>query len=381
GLFNLEPGRPVRFRAHRVQHNQARGPYTGGARYHETATLADAKNLAAAMTWKTAIAEIPFGGAQGGIEIDPRRHSREELKAVSLRYMYKLKPLVGPDRDIIGPDVGTDPEVMAWLLRQFTEGEQEPHAMRGVVTGKSEDIGGTAAHPFAVGWSVAACVEEWFQARDRTLVDTTMTIQGFGHVGRAVATELTRRGSKLVAVVDDGGVIYDPNGIDVAQVIAYVDQPHCPRRSVASYPHAQTLSPEDFWDLETDIFVPAALGSMIDGSRAERIKASLVAEGANSPCTPDADEVFEAKDIGMIPDIVANAGSVLSTYFEWLQNKRIEQWSRSDMKKRIERSVRYNYRLVRDIADDRRRATSDYDSAPYLVGQRMSTRLAALVLA
>ncbi|MEM7676838.1 MAG: Glu/Leu/Phe/Val dehydrogenase, partial [Myxococcota bacterium] len=132
---------------------------------------------------------------------------------------------------------------------------------------------------------------------------------------------------------------------------------------------------------QTDIFVPAALGSMIDGARAERIKATLVAEGGNSPCTPDADEVFEAKDIGMIPDIVANAGSVLSTYFEWLQNKQLKCWSRADMKVRIEQCVHYNYRLVRDIADDRRRATSDYDSSPYLVGQRMSTRLAAMVLA
>ncbi|MEM7678281.1 MAG: Glu/Leu/Phe/Val dehydrogenase dimerization domain-containing protein, partial [Myxococcota bacterium] len=244
GLFNLEPGRPVRFRAHRVQHNQARGPYTGGARYHETATLADAKNLAAAMTWKTAIAEIPFGGAQGGIEIDPHRHSRDELMAISLRYMYKLKPLVGPDRDILGPDVGTDPEIMAWLLRQFTDGELKPHTMRGVVTGKSEDIGGTAAHPLAVGWSVASCVEEWFQARDRTLADTTMTIQGFGHVGRAVAAELTQRGTKLIAVVDDGGAIYDPNGIDVAQVVSYVDQAGHPGHSVIGYPRAQPLSPD-----------------------------------------------------------------------------------------------------------------------------------------
>ncbi len=381
-LFRLEPGGPVRFRAHRVQHNQARGPYKGGARYHQHATLDNAKSLAAAMTWKTAITEVPFGGAQGGVEIDPRRHSREELMAVSLRYMYKLKPLVGPDRDIIGPDVGTDPEVMAWLLRQFTDGEHEPHAMRGVVTGKSEDIGGTSAHRLAVGWSVASCVEEWFQARGRMLQGARLTVQGFGHVGRAVASELTRRGAKLVAVLDGAGAIIDDEGIDIAELVAYTDRLSIyPRQSVSGYPHAQKLSLEDFWDVETDIFVPAALGATIDGARAERVKAALVAEGANSPCTPDADEVFEAKDIGMIPDIVANAGSVLSAYFEWLQNKRVERWSRTDMKARIERTVRYNYRLVRDIADDRRRVAPDYDSGRYLVGQKMSARLAAMVLA
>lgn len=381
-LFRLEPGGPVRFRAHRVQHNQARGPYKGGARYHEAATLDDSKNLAASMTWKTAIAEVPFGGAQGGVEINPHRHSREELMAVSLRYMYKLKPLVGPDRDILGPDVGTDPEVMAWLLRQFTDGEHEPHALRGVVTGKSEDIGGTGGHRLAVGWSVASCVEEWFQARGRSLEGARMTVQGFGHVGRAVASELTRRGARLVAVLDGAGAIYDAHGIDIAELVAYTDQLHAyPRHPVNGYTRAQRLSVDDFWDLDTDIFVPAALGGSIDGARAERVTAALVAEGANGPCTPDADEVFEAKDIGVIPDIVANSGSVVSAYYEWLQNKRVERWSSTDMKARIERTVRYNYRLVRDIADDRRRVTPDYDSSRYLVGQKMSTRLAAMVLA
>ena len=381
-LFRLEPGRPVRFRAHRVQHNQARGPYKGGARYHRSATLDDAKGLAAAMTWKTAIAEVPFGGAQGGIEIDPRGHSRDELMAVSLRYMYKLKPLVGPDRDILGPDVGTDPEVMAWLLRQFTDGEHEPHALRGVVTGKSEDIGGTAGHRLSVGWSVASCVEEWFQARGQSLEGARLTVQGFGHVGRAVAAELTRRGAKLIAVLDGAGAVFDEKGIDVAELVAHTDRLSAyPRDTVLGYPYAEKLSADDFWDLKTEIFVPAALGASIDGVRAERIRASLIAEGANNPCTPDADEVFEARDVGIIPDIVANTGSVLSAYFEWLQNKRVERWSRTDMKARIERTVRYNYRLVRDIADDRRRVTPDYDSGRYLVGQKMSARLAAMVLA
>ncbi len=381
-LFRLEPGGPVRFRAHRVQHNQARGPYKGGARYHQNATLDDAKHLAAAMTWKTAIAEVPFGGAQGSVEIDPRCHSRDELMAVSLRYMYKLKPLVGPDRDILGPDVGTDPEVMAWLLRQFTDGEHEPHALRGVVTGKSEDIGGTAGHRLAVGWSVASCVEEWFQARGRGLDGAKIIVQGFGHVGRAVTSELTRRGAQLIGVLDGSGAVYAADGIAVAELVAHTDRLMAyPRHTVAGYPNAENISVDDFWELDADIFIPAALGASIDGPKAERIKASLVAEGANSPCTADADEVFEAKDIGVIPDIVANAGSVLSAYFEWLQNKRVERWSRTDMKARIERTIRYNYRLVRDIADDRRRVTPDYDSGRYLVGQKMSSRLAAMVLA
>ena len=302
--------------------------------------------------------------------------------SVSLRYMYKLKPLVGPDRDILGPDVGTDPEVMAWLLRQFTDGEHEPHALRGVVTGKSEDIGGTAGHRLAVGWSVASCVEEWFQARGRALAGARLTIQGFGHVGRAVASELTRRGAKLIAVLDATGAILDEDGIDVAELVAHTDRLSAyPRHTVFGYPHAAQISENDFWDLDTDVFVPAALGASIDGPCAERIKAALIAEGANSPCTPDADEVFEAKDVGIIPDIVANAGSVLSAYFEWLQNKRVERWSRTDMKARIERTIRHNYRLVRDIADDRRRVTPDYDSGRYLVGQKMSARLAAMVLA
>ena len=255
--------------------------------------------------------------------------------------------------------------------------------MRGVVTGKSEDIGGTAGHRLAVGWSVASCVEEWFQARGKALDGARMTLQGFGHVGRAVASELTRRGAKLVGVLDAAGAIVDDAGIDVAELVAHTDplSAHpAVRRGRLSACAERSL--RTTFGISTQTFsCPPPWVRSIDGATAERITAKLVAEGANNPCTPDADEVFEAKDIGIIPDIVANAGSVLSAYFEWLQNKRVERWSRTDMKARIERTIRYNYRLVRDIADDRRRVTPDYDSGRYLVGQKMSARLAAMVLA
>ena len=382
GLYQVIPGRPERFKAYRIQHNQARGPYKGGTRYHPDVSLDLFKVLAAEMTWKTAIADVPFGGGKGGIKVDPRSLSSEELEALTLRYMYKLKPLVGPNLDIPAPDVGTDPTIMGWMLRQYTDGEREHHQMRGVVTGKDTRIGGSEGRVKATGQGLAYTVQEWFADHGGTPAGSTFILQGFGNVGSNAAEILRGLGSKMLAVNDAGGTIYHPAGIDVADLTAYVyDNPQNLRRTVAGYPKAQKIDKSDLWDIQADILVPAALGGEITGPVAERLKVKLVAEGANGPTTPEGDRVLAKRGIELIPDIIANAGGVTVSYYEWVQNKRMEHWSELEVNQRLEQAIKSNYRIIRDIARNTPRRTATHNSTRYCVGREVDMRTAAMVLA
>jgi glutamate dehydrogenase (NAD(P)+) len=382
GLYKVTPGHPERFKAYRIQHNHSRGPYKGGTRYHPDVSLDLFKILAAEMTWKTAIADVPFGGAKGGIKVDPRSLSSEELEALTLRYMFKLKPLVGPNLDIPAPDVGTDPTIMGWMLRQYTDGEREHHQLRGVVTGKDTRIGGSEGRVKATGQGLAYTVQEWFQDRGGTPAGSTFLLQGFGNVGSNAAEILCGLGAKMLAVNDAGGTIYNPNGIDVADLIAYVyENPQNLRRTVAGYPKAQKIEKSDLWDIQADILVPAALGGEITGPVAERLKVKLVAEGANGPTTPEGDRVLAARGIELIPDIIANAGGVTVSYYEWVQNKRMEHWSELEVNQRLEQAIKSNYRIIRDIARNTPRRTSTHNSMRYCVGQAVDMRTAAMALA
>ncbi len=382
GLFRIERGGAKRFKAYRVQHNQVRGPYKGGIRYHREVSLDLFKILAAEMTWKAAIANVPFGGAKGGIKLDPRLYSREELERITLRYMYKLKNLVGPNLDIPAPDVGTGPETMAWMLRQYTDGERERHRFRGVVTGKDPRIGGSPGRSRATGLGLALCIDEWFREKGLSLRGSRYLLQGFGNVGSAAAAILAEAGAKLVAVNDADGSIHDPGGIDVAALHAHVhDHPENLRRTVAGFPGARPISPRDFWEVEAEIAIPAALGNAITGDVASRLRVKLLAEGANHPTTPEGDEVLAARRIENIPDIIGNAGGVTVSYFEWLQNLRMENWTEAEVNARLERAIRTNYRLIRDIAECRPRRTADHDSRPFVVGRTLPMRTAATVLA
>lgn len=382
GLFRIEQGRTEQFKAYRVQHNQARGPYKGGVRYHQNASLDLFKILAAEMTWKTAIANVPFGGAKGGIRIDPRLYSHDELEKITLRYMYKLKQLVGPNVDIPAPDVGTNGETMAWLFRQYSDGERERHNLRGVVTGKDVHIGGSEGRVKATGQGLVYCVEDWFRERELPIKGARMIVQGFGNVGSNAAEILCGLGMKLVAVNDADGTVYDPKGIDVAALIAYVhNNPENIKRSVLGFPGAQPISKRDFWQIEAEICIPAALGNEIDENVAETLRVKVVAEGANGPTTPGADQILEKRKIDVIPDVIANAGGVTVSYYEWLQNKRMEHWTEAEVNTRLSYAIKTNYGLIRDIAANRARRTSDYDSTAFLVGRKISARLAAMVLA
>jgi len=381
GLYRIEPGGFVRLKGYRVQHNQARGPYKGGLRFHKAVTLDLFNALAAEMTWKTAIADVPFGGAKGGIRMDPREYGKEELENIVLRFTYKLKQLIGPNIDIPAPDVGTNGEVMAWLLRQYTDGERERHELRSVVTGKDVRIGGSEGRVKATGRGLAYCIEEWFNDAREPIAGSRFTVQGFGNVGSAAAEILTGLGALCVAVQDADGTVYDPKGIDVAKLQAHVERPDNLKRSVAGYGEAQAISARDFWEIEAELCVPAALGGAITAEVAERLRVKLVAEGANRPTTPEADLVLARRKIDVIPDIIGNAGGVTVSYYEWIQNKRMEHWPEAEVNARLERAIKGNYHLIQDIAANRPRRTADHDSRGFVLGREVPVRTAAMVLA
>jgi glutamate dehydrogenase (NAD(P)+) len=381
-LFRLQPGQPKRFKAYRVQHNAARGPYKGGVRYHKDVSLDLFKCLAAQMTWKAAIADVPFGGAKGGIKIDPRAYGKEELEQVSLRYMYKLKRLIGPNVDIPAPEVGTSPETMAFFLREYSDGEREHHRLRGAVTGKDIRIGGSEGRLKATGQGLAYLIEEWAKERGETLKGKTFLLQGFGNVGSAVAELLTQMGCRPIAIADSEGTLHNPNGIDIDALTRYVyENPSNLKRTVAGFPEAQAIGKKDFWEIKADILVPAALQWEINAEVAERLKVSLVAEGASAATTTDADDLLRARKIDLIPDVVGNAGGVIVSYYEWLQNERMEHWPEIEVRTRLERAIKANYRVIRDIAKNRPTKSDHYDSRPYCVGKETDMRLAAMVLA
>jgi glutamate dehydrogenase (NAD(P)+) len=380
-VYQLVPGESRRFKAYRVQHNQARGPYKGGIRYHHEVSLDLFKALAAEMTWKTAIVEVPFGGAKGGINIDPRQYGREEIESITLRFMYKLKSLIGPNIDIPAPDVGTNAEIMALMLRQYSDGERERHNLRGIVTGKDVRIGGSEGRNKATGQGVAYCIEDFYSEKGESVRGKNFILQGFGNVGSNTAEILSAMGARLLAVNDAEGTVYNGDGIDVAALLAYVQDPKNLHRSVVGFPGAQRIEKKDLWDVPADMLIPAALGGEITGDVAERLKVKLVAEGANGPTTPDGDRVLSQRGIELIPDIIANAGGVTVSYYEWIQNKRMESWSEVEVNRKLEHAMKRNYRMIRDIARDRPRRTEMHDSRSFCIGKPVDTRCAAMVLA
>jgi len=381
GVYQLVPGESQRLKAYRVQHNQARGPYKGGIRYHREVSLDLFKALASEMTWKTAISEVPFGGGKGGIQIDPRQYGREELENITLRFMYKLKSLIGPNIDIPAPDVGTNGDIMALMLREYSDGERERHNMRGIVTGKDVRIGGSEGRVKATGQGVVYCIEDYYADRGETLKGKTFTLQGFGNVGSHGAAILAGMGARLLAVNDADGSIFNGDGIDVPALMAYVNDPKNLKRSVAGFPGAQRIEKKDLWDIQADILIPAALGGEITADVAEKLKVKLIAEGANGPTTPEADRVLQKRGIDMIPDIIANAGGVTVSYYEWIQNKRMERWSEAEVDQRLEKAMKRNYRIIRDIARNQPRKTEMHDSRHYAIGKTVDPRCAAMILA
>jgi glutamate dehydrogenase/leucine dehydrogenase len=304
----------------RVQHNVARGPAKGGIRFHPNVTLDEIKALATWMTWKTAIVSLPLGGAMGGVICDPKRMSKSELERMTRRYASEILPLIGPDQDIPAPDVYTDAQTMAWIMDTYamTVGR----ASHGVVTGKPQSIGGTVGSEEAAARGLVAVVEEACKLKKISLRGASVAVQGFGNSGAATARIFAEKKAKIVAISDTRGGVTNSRGIDPIKAIRYKER----AATVVGMPGASRISHDELLTMKCDILVPAALENVITLHNAEAIKARIVAEAANGPTTPHADEILARRGITVLPDILANAGGVTVSYFEWVQNQQGLVW-------------------------------------------------------
>jgi glutamate dehydrogenase/leucine dehydrogenase len=325
------------FKGYRIQHSNILGPFKGGMRYHEHASLDDFKALAAMMTWKCSLMNLPFGGAKGGIKFDPRSVSREELGRVTRRFFHALGSNIGPDYDVPAPDVGTNAQTMAWALDTYvnTVGMVKKEAAMGVVTGKPVSSGGTFGRETATGQGVVHCICEWARRSRFKLEGKKLIVQGFGNVGSNTAVLLATLGVSLVAVGDHTGYLYNPEGFNVHRLKQYVAQ----NGSIAGYANGQAITREEFFGVQADIFVPAALENQVGAGEAEALQVRLVAEGANGPCSPEGEAVLARRGIEVLPDVLANAGGVTVSYYEWVQNRRSEQWPVEEVDERLEKAM------------------------------------------
>jgi len=328
----LDSGEIKVFTGYRVQYNMTLGPAKGGIRYHPGVTLDEVTALAAWMTWKCAVVHIPFGGAKGGIICDPTTMSKREIEALTRRYVAEIVDAIGPEKDVPAPDVNTNDQTMAWVMDTYSM--HVGHTATAVVTGKPIEMGGSLGRREATGRGVMICIEEMCKHLGMKLKDATVAVQGFGNVGGVAADLLAREcGVKVVAVSDVTGAIYNKDGLDIPAVLKYVAEN---KKGVAGFPSSTPLkSASDILELDVDILVPAALENVITSDNADRIKARIVAEGANGPTTPDADQILEARGIHVIPDILCNSGGVTVSYFEWVQNRMGFYWQEAEVNARL----------------------------------------------
>jgi glutamate dehydrogenase (NAD(P)+) len=344
----LDNGKVEIFKGYRIQHNDILGPYKGGLRFHPTAGLDDFKALASLMTWKCSLIGVPFGGAKGGIKYDPNRYSRAENERITRRFIHSLGSNIGPDTDIPAPDVGTSEQAMAWAMDTFvnTQGRTGNQANRGVVTGKPIATGGTCGRTKATGQGVVHCILDWAERNSFDLEGKKLIVQGFGNVGSHAAVLLSQLGVSVVAVGDHTGYLYNPEGFNAYRLQEYVRE----NRSIHGYPNGESIDRAAFFGVSADIFVPAALENQIGPMEAQALNVRLVAEGANGPCNPEGEAVLAEKNIEVLPDILANAGGVTVSYYEWVQNRRSESWSLADVDKKLEKAMREGCRHMYDLA-------------------------------
>jgi glutamate dehydrogenase (NAD(P)+) len=358
----LASGKIEMFTGYRVQHNSAMGPYKGGLRYHPAVNRDEVRALAAWMTWKTAIANLPYGGAKGGLQFDPSGYSLNDLERITRRFTFALGSNIGPEYDIPAPDVNTNAQIMAWILDTFVsmQAPQQRQANFHVVTGKPLRSGGSVGRDKATGQGVVYLIERWAEDNAFDLSQATYFVQGFGNVGSWTARLLKQQGARLVAVEDVSGAIRDPGGLDPEELTAHLAL----NDGVASYAKGEAIDHETFLSTEADIFIPAALESQITDETAPLLKVRLVAEGANGPTTPEGDAILEEKGIHLLPDVLCNAGGVTVSYFEWLQNKRSEFWDLATVDAKLHKMLMAAYEKVHVAAQEYQ---TDWRTAAYIV--------------
>jgi glutamate dehydrogenase (NAD(P)+) len=342
----------------RVHHNLARGPAKGGVRYSPTLTLEEVKGLAMLMTWKCAVVDIPYGGAKGGVVCNPSELSDGELERLTRRYTTELILLLGPERDIPAPDLGTDERIMAWMMDTYSM--NVGYSVPGVVTGKPVNIGGSRGRREAPGRSVAICVEEAAARLGIRLEDARVVVQGFGKVGSVVALLLYSLGCKIVAVSDVKGGIYNPQGLNPVKLMSHKRQ----TKTVSDYKEGDYVTNEELLGLPCDILIPAAIEGVITEKNADKIRARLIVEAANGPITPEADAILRDRGIFIVPDILANAGGVVVSYFEWVQDIQQFFWTEQEVNERLRQVIKRAFGEVWEVMRER---SVDMRTAAYIL--------------
>lgn len=342
----LDNGTIAHFEGYRVQHNTSRGPGKGGVRFHQEVTLSEVMALAAWMSVKCAAVSLPFGGAKGGIRIDPRNYSRGELERITRRYTSEIGSIIGPNKDIPAPDVNTNAQTMAWMMDTYSM--NEGGTTTGVVTGKPVSLGGSLGRVEATGRGVYVVGCEAAHDAGIAIEGARIVIQGFGNVGGTAARLFYDAGAKVIAIQDHTGALHNANGLDVLALTKHAEE----TGGIAGAPDAEQISPADFWALETELLIPAALESQINLDNANTVRAKIVVEGANGPTTPDADDILTSKGTIIVPDVLANAGGVTVSYFEWVQDFSSFFWTEPEINHRLEAMMRTAYTSVSVVAKE-----------------------------
>jgi len=325
----MDDGSVSVFQGYRVTHNIARGPSKGGIRYHQDVTLDEVKALAMWMTWKCALMGIPFGGAKGGVVCDPKRLSRDELERMTRRFTSEIINEIGPERDIPAPDVGTDASVMAWIFDTYSM--NKGHSVLGVVTGKPITIGGSLGREEATARGALYCLREAVRQQEGAMQDLRVAVQGFGNVGSYLARFLAEEGATVIGLSDSRSALHNPQGIDISAALAHKSE----HGSLAGLRGAEAISNEELLLLDCDVLAPCALEQVITPSNADKVKAKIICEGANGPVTPDADDILEGRGVLVLPDILANAGGVVVSYFEWVQGLQEYFWKEDEVNAKL----------------------------------------------
>ena len=332
---------------HRVQHNVSRGPAKGGVRYSPQVDLDEVRALAMWMTWKCALIDVPYGGAKGGITVDPRRYSRPEIERLTRRYTSEILPIIGPDKDIPAPDIGTDEQTMAWMMDTFSV--SSGYTVPGVVTGKPVSLGGSLGRASATSAGVVHIALAALEHVGIPAARATAAVQGFGKVGADAALFLTEAGVKVVSVSDQYGAVHRADGLDIRALQEHV----AVIGSVVGFPGAETIPGEQLLTLEVDLLVPAAVEGVLTRANAHEVRARVVVEGANGPTTAEADRVLAEAGVLVVPDILANAGGVVVSYFEWVQSNQAYWWSRQEVDHRLEHRMLSAWHHLLDVASAR----------------------------
>jgi glutamate dehydrogenase (NAD(P)+) len=366
---HMDDGSVQVFTGYRVQHNLGRGPAKGGIRYHQDVSIDEVKALAMWMTWKCAVVGIPYGGGKGGVVVDPKKLSTKELEALSRRFFTEISVLVGPERDIPAPDVNTTPQIMAWFMDTYSM--HAGYTVPGVVTGKPISLGGSEGRNEA---TARGCVYTIVDAAEHLGMDLTqarVVVQGFGNAGSIAAQLMTDEGSTVIGVSDTGGAITNPEGLDIPRVLAWKKE----HGTVVGFPGTTTITNGELLELDCDVLIPAAYENQITAANAPNIKAKIVAEAANGPTTPEADVILAQKGVFMIPDILANAGGVTVSYFEWVQDLNRDHWSETVVNAKLKEIMDRSFDEVLAMA---KLEECDMRTAAYLVAVKRVADATAL---